>query len=82
MEKHELLPLYDSLLLTHKNMQELAKINKRAWAKQNKTNKFVLGFIVAGIVYTVAAEHIEKKQNEKIDSLVKEIEELKTSKGE
>lgn len=82
MEKQDLIKLYDSILDTNKSFIELAKANKRAWVRQEKVNKRLFLCLVACITYIVVTERAEKKQDTKIDNLMKEIKELKESKGE
>ena len=82
MEKQDLIKLYDSILETNKSFIELAKVNKRAWVRQEKVNKRLFLCLVACITYIVVNERAEKKQDTKIDYLMKEIKELKESKGE
>lgn len=82
MEKQDLINLYNSILDTNKSFMELAKVNKRAWVRQEKVNKRLFLCLVACITYIVVNERAEKKQDTKIDNLMKEIKELKESKGE
>jgi hypothetical protein len=82
MEKQDLINLYNSILDTNKSFMELAKANKRAWVRQEKVNKRLFLCLVACITYIVVNERAEKKQDTKIDNLMKEIKELKESKGE
>lgn len=53
-------------------------INKR----QKRTNRRLAIFALAGIAYAVTSEIKRREQEEEIETLKKEIEELKSTKGE
>lgn len=70
--------IFGSLEVAEKAIGALAKDVK----KQKYFNKYFAMFAVSCIAYAFINEEQRKKDNEKIESLTKEVEEMKKMKGE
>lgn len=80
--KNSIIDLYSSVVNINKDVLKHAEIDKNNWQKQHKVNSFYLMTILAGLGLIVIVNEQFKLQNSKINSLSKEIKELKIMKGE
>lgn len=70
--------IFSNLNNTDASIRNIAKILK----KQTKINNQIGTFAFCMGLYILIDSTVEKKQQKKIDALVKEVEELKQAKGE
>ena len=80
--KTSIIDLYSSVVNINKDVLKHAEIDKKNWQKQRKVNSFYLMTILAGLGFIFIPNEQFKLQNNKINSLSKEIKELKIMKGE